>query len=77
MREKNFKFRFLKTPQIKHNFTTVKGQTVFPNVMFEIYDGLAGDDGYIYVSGKNLSGKILDIDFKNAFREGVIELIIE
>ena len=70
------KFIFLKTPQIKHRFSTGKNQVIYPVIRHEVYHAkLVGDIYEFY--GNSYSGVINVDNFNVAIREGFVSFILE
>jgi hypothetical protein len=70
------KFIFLKTPQIKHRFSTGKNQLIYPVIRHEIYHAKLVGDSYEFF-GRSYSGVVSVDDFHAAIREGYISLVLE
>lgn len=70
------RFIFLKTPQIRHRFSSHNKHNIFPVIRHEVY--LARLEGETYeFFGKSYSGTVNVDDFNLAIREGYVSLVIE
>ncbi len=76
MTNAHLKFVFLKTPQIRHRFSSNNSQQVFPVIRHEIYHAKLSGETYEFF-GKSFSGTVKVDDFNVAIREGYISLVIE
>lgn len=65
------KFRFLKTPQLRHRFRCFRGNPIFPNVKYEIFNGTLVGDFYEF-HGKSASGRVPRENFDEAVMEGYV-----
>ena len=72
----HFKFIFLKTPQIRHRFTSHNQKNVFPVIRHEIYYANLVEESY-EIFGKSFSGAVAVDDFNRAIHEGYVSLIID
>ena len=70
------KFVFLKTPQIKHRFSSNNSQQIFPVIRHEIYHAKLAGETYEFF-GKSFSGTVTVDDFNMAIREGYVSLVME
>ena len=70
------KFIFLKTPQIRHRFTSNNKHNVFPVIRHEIYHAKLTEETYEFF-GKSFSGTVKVDDFNMAIREGYVSLVID
>jgi hypothetical protein len=70
------KFVFLKTPQIRHRFSSNNSQQVFPVIRHEIYYAKLSGETYEFF-GKSFSGTVKVDDFNMAIHEGYVSLVIE
>ncbi len=76
MTNAHLKFVFLKTPQIRHRFSSNNSQQVFPVIRHEIYHAQLTGETYEFF-GKSFSGTVKVDDFNLAMREGYVSLVIE
>ena len=72
----HLKFVFLKTPQIRHRFTSHNKHNIFPVIRHEIYHAKLTGETYEFF-GKSFSGTVKVDDFNMAIREGYVSLVIE
>jgi len=70
------KFVFIKTPQIKHRFTSHNKQNIFPVMRQEIYYAKREGENYEFF-GKTYSGTVHIDGFNLAIREGYISVVID
>jgi len=70
------KFIFLKTPQVKHRFSSGKNQLIYPIIRDEIYHAKLVGDSYEFF-GRSYSGVVDADDFHAAIREGYVSLVLE
>jgi len=70
------KFIFLKTPQVKHRFSSGKNQLIYPVIRDEIYHAKLVGDSYEFF-GRSYSGVVDADDFHAAIREGYVSLVLE
>jgi len=70
------KFIFLKTPQVKHRFSSGKNQLIYPVIRDEIYHAKLVGDSYEFF-GRSYSGVVNADDFHAAIREGYVSLVLE
>ena len=72
----HFKFIFLKTPQIRHRFTSHNQKNVFPIIRHEVYYAkLVGESYEIF--GKSFSCAVAVDDFNRAIQEGYVSLVVD
>ncbi len=76
MLDRHLKFIFLKTPQIRHRFSSSNSQHIYPVIRHEIYHARLVDDTYEFF-GRSYSGKVKVEDFNVAIREGYISLVLD
>ena len=76
MTNAHLKFVFLKTPQIRHRFTSHNKHNIFPVIRHEIYHAKLTEETYEFF-GKSFSGTVKVDDFNMAIREGYVSLVIE
>ncbi len=69
-------FIFLKTPQIRHRFSSHNKHNIFPVIRHEVYRATLDGDDYEFF-GKSYSGTVHIDDFNLAIREGYVSLVIE
>lgn len=72
----HLKFVFLKTPQIRHRFSSHDKHNIFPIIRHEIYHAKLSGETYEFF-GKSFSGTVKVDDFNLAIREGYVSLVIE
>jgi hypothetical protein len=72
----HFKFIFLKTPQIRHRFTSHNKKIVFPVIRHEIYHASLMDNTYEFF-GKSFSGSVSVDDFNYALREEYVSIVTD
>jgi hypothetical protein len=70
------KFIFLKTPQIKHRFSSGKNQLIYPVIRDEIYHAKLVGNSYEFF-GRSYSGVVNADDFNFAIRGGYVSLVLE
>jgi len=70
------KFIFLKTPQIRHRFSSGKNHHAYPVIRHEIYHAKLVGDSYEFF-GRSYSGVVSVDDFHVAIREGYVSLMLE
>ena len=70
------KFIFLKTPQIRHRFSSHNIQQVYPVIRHEIYHAILTSDSYEFF-GRSYSGVVKIEDFNLAIKEGYISLVLD
>ena len=70
------KFVFLKTPQIRHRFSSNNSQQIFPVIRHEIYHAKLAGETYEFF-GKSFSGTVTVDNFIMAIREGYVSLVME
>jgi len=70
------KFIFLKTPQIRHRFSSGKNHHAYPVIRHEIYHAKLVGDSYEFF-GRYYSGVVSVDDFHTAIREGYVSLVLE
>ena len=68
------RFKFLKTPQLRHKFLNYSGACVFPRHKAEVFDAIYFN-GFYEFSGKSLSGKVPGENFVGALTDGVITIV--
>ena len=76
MFEVPIKFIFLKTPQIRHRFTSHNQKNIFPVIRHEIYYASLVDNMYEFF-GKSFSGSVSVDDFNLALREEYIAMVTD
>ena len=76
MSNAHLKFVFLKTPQIRHRFSSNNKHNIFPVIRHEIYHAKLSGETYEFF-GKSFSGTVKVDDFNTAIREGYVSLVIE
>jgi hypothetical protein len=69
------KFIFLKTPQIKHRFSTGKNQVIYPVIRHEVYHAKLVGDIYEFF-GHSYSGVINVDNFNVAIRGGFVSFVL-
>lgn len=70
----HLKFIFLKTPQIRHRFSSNNSRQVFPVIRHEIYYAVIEKANYKFF-GKSYSGDVSIKNFKIAVEESYISII--
>jgi hypothetical protein len=70
------RFIFLKTPQIRHRFSSNNSQQIFPVIHHEIYNAKIVGDSYEFF-GRSFSGVVKVDDFNLAIREGYVSIVLE
>jgi hypothetical protein len=70
------KFIFLKTPQIRHRFSSGKNHHNYPVIRHEIYHAKLVGDSYEFF-GRSYSGVVSVDDFHTTIREGYVSLVLE
>ena len=76
MKNGQLKFIFLKTPQIKHRFSSGKNQLIYPVIRDEIYHAKLVGDSYEFF-GRSYSGVVNADDFNFVIRGGYVSLVLE
>lgn len=76
MTNPQLKFVFLKTPQIRHRFSSNNSQQIFPVIRYEIYHAKLTGETYEFF-GKSFSGTVTVDNFIMAIREGYVSLVME
>ena len=76
MTNPQLKFVFLKTPQIRHRFSSNNSQQIFPIIRHEIYHAKLTGESYEFF-GKSFSGTVTVDNFIMAIREGYVSLVME
>jgi hypothetical protein len=71
-----FKFVFLKTPQLRHKFMSYDKHNIFPIIRHEIYHAKLVEESY-EIFGKSFSGAVTVDDFNRAIHEGYVSLVID
>ena len=71
-----FKFVFLKTPQLRHKFMSYDKHNIFPIIRHEIYHAKLVEEIY-EIFGKSFSGAVTVDDFNRAIHEGYVSLVID
>jgi len=66
----------LKTPQIRHRFSSGKNHHAYPVIRHEIYHAKLVGDSYEFF-GRSYSGVVSVDDFHAAIREGYVSLVLE
>ncbi len=70
------KFIFLKTPQIRHRFSSSNSKHIYPVINHEIYHAKLVGDSYEF-SGRSYTGVVSVEDFNLAIREGYVSIVLE
>jgi hypothetical protein len=70
------KFIFLKTPQIRHRFSSGENHHAYPVIRHEIYHAKLVGDSYEFF-GRSYSGVVSVDDFHTAIRGGYVSLVLE
>ena len=70
------RFIFLKTPQIRHRFSSNNSQQIIPVIHNEIYNAKIVGDSYEFF-GRSFSGVVKVDDFNLAIREGYVSIVLE
>jgi hypothetical protein len=70
------RFIFLKTPQIRHRFSSNNSQQIYPVIQHEIYHAKIVGDSYEFF-GRSFSGVVKVDDFNLAIREGYVSIVLE
>ena len=70
------RFIFLKTPQIRHRFSSNNSQQIYPVIQHEIYHVKIVGDSYEFF-GRSFSGMVKIDDFNLAIREGYVSIVLE
>ncbi len=70
------RFIFLKTPQIRHRFSSNNSQQIYPVIHHEIYHAKIVGDIYEFF-GRSFSGMVKIDDFNLTIREGYVSIVLE
>ncbi len=73
MSDQIIKFRFAKTPQLRHEFRCARGNQIFPSIKIDVFEAILVDDVYQF-RGHSASGSVARANFYQAINEGFVVL---
>lgn len=71
--DRMLRFRFVKTPQLRHQFRCARGNQIFPRVKIDIFEAIPNGNVYLF-RGFSATGVVPRPHFLQALNEGYVVL---